>query len=375
MLAVRTRIFFQPRALRCYRSVSTLPPLPPREEWKSLFPSSQNQGRVFLQNEQTADRIAEGILTGPDGREYEGEPKVIIESFPGPGALTRSLTKLPPSKVKKIIVLEDVDRFRDYVKPLEEYDSRVTVVPLSGYTWSTYPEIEALGLLKDVITREWADEIPNLHFVSHIPHTVLGDQLLAQLWRIIPERSWLFKYGRVPMSFILSELLHERVVAAPGVTKYNKLSVIASATSEIRDIVPAEDLKPYPDHFWPTGGRGHGHRITGTPFVAINVFPTIESCIQPGLIDKWDYVLRRLFVLKSTKLDKAINSLGPGANHLLRVIADPSKPKSEQLDLTKTIRRLTLDDFKVIVKAFDEWPFAPEDLGIRDPIYKNVERD
>ena len=83
MLAVRTRIFFQPRALRCYRSVSTLPPLPPREEWKSLFPSSQNQGRVFLQNEQTADRIAEGILTGPDGREYEGEPKVIIESFPG----------------------------------------------------------------------------------------------------------------------------------------------------------------------------------------------------------------------------------------------------------------------------------------------------
>ena len=43
-------------------------------------------------------------------------------------------------------------------QPLEEYDSRVTVVPLSGYTWSTYPEIEALGLLKDVITREWADE-------------------------------------------------------------------------------------------------------------------------------------------------------------------------------------------------------------------------
>ena len=88
--------------------------------------------------------------------------------------------------------------------------------------------------------------------------------------------------------------------------------------------------------------------------------------------------------------------MGPGANHLLKVIADPSKPKSEQLDLTKTIRRLTLDDFKVIVKAFDEWPFAPEvrfvfdscqyehtltivyylkDLGIRDPIYKNVERD
>jgi hypothetical protein len=46
---------------------------------------------------------------------------------------------------------------------------------------------------------------PEMHFVTHIPQTVHGEQLVAQLFRCIPERSWLFKYGRIPMSFILSD--------------------------------------------------------------------------------------------------------------------------------------------------------------------------
>lgn len=46
---------------------------------------------------------------------------------------------------------------------------------------------------------------PNLHFVAHLPISVKGEQLLAQLFRCIPEHSWLFQYGRVPMSLILTE--------------------------------------------------------------------------------------------------------------------------------------------------------------------------
>lgn len=46
---------------------------------------------------------------------------------------------------------------------------------------------------------------PELHFVTHIPQTVHGEQLVAQLFRCIPEKSWLFKYGRIPMSFILAD--------------------------------------------------------------------------------------------------------------------------------------------------------------------------
>jgi hypothetical protein len=46
---------------------------------------------------------------------------------------------------------------------------------------------------------------PELHFVTHIPQTIPGEQLIAQLFRCVPEKSWLFKYGCVPMSFILPD--------------------------------------------------------------------------------------------------------------------------------------------------------------------------
>jgi mitochondrial transcription factor 1 len=46
---------------------------------------------------------------------------------------------------------------------------------------------------------------PELHFVTHIPQTISGEQLVAQLFRCIPEKSWLFKHGRIPMSFILAD--------------------------------------------------------------------------------------------------------------------------------------------------------------------------
>ena len=50
---------------------------------------------------------------------------------------------------------------------------------------------------------------PQLQFISHFPSTVLGEQLVAQLFRAIPERQWLFRYGRVPLSFILSDYVYQ----------------------------------------------------------------------------------------------------------------------------------------------------------------------
>jgi transcription factor 1 len=42
----------------------------------------------------------------------------------------------------------------------------------------------------------------------------MGEQLIAQLFRGIPEKSWLFKYGRVPMSFLLNKWVLDVSVAA-----------------------------------------------------------------------------------------------------------------------------------------------------------------
>lgn len=48
-----------------------------------------------------------------------------------------------------------------------------------------------------------------LHFIGHLPHNITGEQLIAQLLRSIPEKSWLFKYGRVPLNFVLSQWVWE----------------------------------------------------------------------------------------------------------------------------------------------------------------------
>lgn len=47
--------------------------------------------------------------------------------------------------------------------------------------------------------------VPNLHFISHIPQSVSGEQLVNQFYRCIPDQTWLFKYGRVPMNLIMGE--------------------------------------------------------------------------------------------------------------------------------------------------------------------------
>ena len=139
---------------------------------------------------------------------------------------------------------------------------------------------------------------PQLHFISHIPHTILGEQLVAQLFRNIPDRSWLFKYGRVPLSFVMGQWLwdvcrvhlfvpiallicdHQRVAAPPGTsTARCKVSVVAEATAQTEYALPPSKLLPYDDHFHPRT-RGPGaqssrpeSRRLGHPLVAANVIP------------------------------------------------------------------------------------------------------
>jgi mitochondrial transcription factor 1 len=94
-------------------------------------------------------------------------------------------------------------------------------VPRNGFLWDTYSYLLESGDL-DVDIAPWenctfvlASNLtkpsytrvvhPELHFVTHIPQTILGEQLVAQLFRSIPDKSWLFKYGRIPMSFVFAD--------------------------------------------------------------------------------------------------------------------------------------------------------------------------
>jgi len=81
--------------------------------------------------------------------------------------------------------------------------------------------------------------------------------------------------------------------------------------------------------------------------------------IDKGKLDQWDYILRRLFVLKSTPLRKAISSLAPGAEVLLDRLTDKRLPPEQRVDIRLMVKHLTVSDWALIVRAFDAWPFAP----------------
>lgn len=98
------------------------------------------------------------------------------------------------------------------------------------------------------------------------------------------------------------------------------------------------------------------------------------------MLDKWDYCLRKLFVLKSTNLKRAIGSvallaclsliyvraplshLAPGSSVLLSHLTDPSLPVDHptRADVQKLVRKMEVKDWAAVVRAFDAWPFAPE---------------
>jgi hypothetical protein len=82
--------------------------------------------------------------------------------------------------------------------------------------------------------------------------------------------------------------------------------------------------------------------------------------IDKGMLDQWDYILRRLFVLKSTPLRKAISSLAPGAEVLLQTLTDKNLPPEQRVDIRLMVRQLTVSDWALIARAFDAWPFAPD---------------
>ncbi|KAG8767021.1 Mitochondrial transcription factor 1 [Ceratobasidium sp. 428] len=84
-------------------------------------------------------------------------------------------------------------------------------------------------------------------------------------------------------------------------------------------------------------------------------------------LEKWDYVVRQLFILKSTPLEKAIQNLGAGAAILLGKLTGPDVPEERRINIKTPINALSVQDFARIVEEFDRWPFAPDVLFLADP--------
>ncbi|KAJ3845428.1 S-adenosyl-L-methionine-dependent methyltransferase [Lentinula raphanica] len=334
--------------------------LPPREKWRQIFAWVPVHDRVSLANAQTANKVAECFVPKGD------RDKVIIEAFPGPGQLTRSLLALPKERIKKIIVLEQEPKYLDYLRPLAAIDPRVTIVPFTALEWDTFDIVEGQGLLNDVETIPWDQGVHSkLQFISHLPLTVYGEQLISQILRLIPNRNWLFKFGRVKMNFLLSDYIWQRLTAPPENNLMRcKLSVMGTATAEFQTKM-YDALQPYSEHFHPTllkkpvDTAKFSNRRIGVPFHAAEITPLEKQVINPEKLDTWDYCIRRLYVRKATPLQQCIEDLGPGAQSLL--------PKlSATIDPMTRVRDITVAQWASLIEEFDAWPFAPTDLGIND---------
>ncbi|KAF9244873.1 S-adenosyl-L-methionine-dependent methyltransferase [Melanogaster broomeanus] len=336
--------------------------LPLDHDWSRAFPAAGIivKHHACLRNAEVAAQVAEAFV--PSGT----RDKVIVEAFPGPGVLTRALLNLPKERIRKIIVLESHEQFLDFLRPLQEVDPRVQVLPWHAYDWNTYHKLEVGGYLNDVPVSSWQDSDPQLQFIAHLPTSVFGEQLIAQLVRLIPDQSWLFRYGRIPMHYVMLDRVWERLTANTHDRKNRcKLSVIAEAVTSFQEVLPQHQLQPYEKHFWPPSLAADS-RTKGKPIgmVAVRLNPLLEQKIEKDMMSKWDYCLRKLFVLKSNTIKRAIPYLAPGASSLLTALEDKSLP--HRVDITKKVSEMEVEDWATLVRVLDEWPFAPEDLHVSD---------
>jgi hypothetical protein len=111
----------------------SLPPLPPIDDWLSHFPIGPIvvRDRISIRDPVSAIHVARSFVDAK--KTSTGNPKVFIEAFPGalilssrgmfflqvvlgPGALSRAFLTLPPSKLKKLIILEDHEPYLEYLR-------------------------------------------------------------------------------------------------------------------------------------------------------------------------------------------------------------------------------------------------------------------
>ncbi|KAG9037200.1 Mitochondrial transcription factor 1 [Tulasnella sp. JGI-2019a] len=367
-----SRAFTSPRAsLHYFRNYSSLSdgqlvsgatnkPLPPQKplgEWDRAYPVKQAFGtteRAWLYNDTTAKKVVDTY-----GLDDGGEPKTVIEIYPGPGVISRALLTLPRHVLKKLIILEFSPGFHPELLALAEADDRVVLMKESAYYWEVYQDLQRQGHLDD-LARVGFDQVhPSLRMVGHLPMHILAEQWLSQILRHVADRAWMWQYGRFPIHLLMAERTWARVYSQGKLHKSErcKLSVIAQAGCTVKPTLPSAELNPYDHHFFPHSravAEKKRTRLAGNPYVSVGLTPRAEPLITLDNIEHWDFVLRQLFATKGQPLNKAIGHVAPGAAIIL---------KSVSFDVTTRISDLTVANWDEVIRAFGAWPFKPDALS------------
>ncbi|KIM31640.1 hypothetical protein M408DRAFT_327118 [Serendipita vermifera MAFF 305830] len=340
--------------------------LPPLEEWKDKFYYHGVAKKPTLHSLATARQLVKGF-----GIADTTTPKIVLEAFAGPGTLSRALCELPPSKLSKLIILEDNPLYLPYLESLAKIDKRVVVRPYNAWFWDSYTKITEEGLFNDVQIQEWDNSRqqahpphPQLHFIaSTLPLGDAGETLFNQMFRAVATREWLFKYGAMPFSAVMPHTFWKRAVAAPGDKWRCKLSVMVDATTEAKPALDLNKLIVWAKHFYPPQHKHDDY------MVAANFNPLGYQALRVSGVEEWDYVLRALFINKTKPISQTLKNMAPGAQNLVKYM-DPQKAHL----LDRSAIHLTAADWAVVMQAFLDWPFHPSGDELHESIKTNDKR-
>ncbi|KAK3830883.1 MAG: ribosomal RNA adenine dimethylase-domain-containing protein [Linnemannia elongata] len=261
-----------------------LPPLISTDLWPTVFKASRARGqlRVSVMTEDTANLAAAAM-------KFEAHPnRSVLEIFPGPGQLTRSMYL---AGAKKIVTIENADTFQSSLKKLED-ESKGTIKnynmnPLSDpFDELLGPKINAVP---DLVPQEWENIQSNVLLVGTIPNSTMGEKCLHDLLTSSSERMGVFKYGRVEMFMFVFKDAAKRLIAPPGTPSRNRVSVLAEAAAEMTQI-----MRP---------GAGHFH--LPYDYELVHFVPHKVPKLDVSM-EVFDFCLRSLFTNKSNPLNKVI---------------------------------------------------------------------
>ncbi|WFD36057.1 hypothetical protein MCUN1_002928 [Malassezia cuniculi] len=369
--------------------------LPHPLQWPLAFSFSRGKNarhRYFVANNETAKSVVDNIkLDRADGRKV-----TVIEAYPGPGTLTRLFMQHP--NVEKVIALEASEMFAYWLDMLREdpeladVKDKLAVLRSSGYEWSTYDELLNGGYLDHLRGRipnfgpdspplNW-DAESDLVFVAQLPNSVHSEQLFAQLVNASVEGYWLFKYGRMSMSFVCGEGIGTRSMATT--TEKNaraKLGVTVQCVSTPSIPLNASDLSPYENHFYPQtpqiGPRvlsrsaqiPHANIASGLNrqgLCMVNIEPLANPLVHKRDMASLEYLLRNLFVRRAQPVINALKNAAPGAGGILRKLqADQMETKDHPeriVDPNTLVTELTNEQWAAMAVVFEKWPFRPRNL-------------
>ncbi|RXK36699.1 hypothetical protein M231_06006 [Tremella mesenterica] len=247
-------------------------PLPPISTWRSLISRSvlsqspdslvrNLPNRILLASPTLCDSFVSSLQLRPD--------EIILDTFAGPGQLSRSLlypkqghlpkkvVVIEPSrpvlaagfglKTKAIPTSEWATMTQFEIPPTEVYEieeeSRLLLSPSSPYRWNVISDIMRNELLKPFLPKipKWEEEMPTITLVGQMPCSLVGEQLMSQWIGTVVggnKKPWIWEWGRVRMAILLSPSLYDRIMAQPGEKSYCKLSVMSQALFHLTPLPP-----------------------------------------------------------------------------------------------------------------------------------------